>query len=861
MATIDELTLQLKANTTPAVNGIDRLTESLKRLQSATSGGLGLKACTKEMSAFSSASKDAGKSADSSAKSNKSYGSSFSGIVSKAQIAFRVLREGVEIIGDCVKKSSDYIENINLFNVSMGKFADEARNYAESVGEIMGIDPGEWMKSQGVFMTLATGFGVAGERANVMSKNLTQLGYDLSSFFNISQEDAMAKLQSGLAGELEPLRRIGFDLSQARLQQEAYTLGINKKVSAMTQAEKAELRYHAILTQVTTAQGDMARTLESPSNQFRILSAQVEQAARAIGNLFIPVLQAVLPYIIAFVKMIRYLAESMADFFGIELPIADTSGIESMASGAEDASDALGSAADNAKKLKKHTLGLDELNVIDPTSGSSGSGSGAGIGGGFNFELPEYDFLGGATESKANAIVEKFKELLPTTDEVKKRVEKIVDVTGLDTLGEGAIEGMGNLKEAAGTAGEILKNVWEENKTGLVQAAENAGIAVTTTTDVVTGITTDMFTQGTANVGKFLKENQGEIEKTTNKLVQTSTKASNTVSKVVTDSANTADKVWEERGSSTFDNICTSLGDLGETIMNFYNTIIDPVINKIVDGVSWLWDEHLSPLWENICEFFSQVGDFISVLWSNVLKPFVDSIVNILGPHISNAITDIWNVICTIAGLIADVISGIIRAIGGILDFITGIFSGDWEKAWNGIKDIFGGIWDAIWGIIKGVINLLIDALNGTWKAIAEACISLINAIGDVVKNVGAFFGKKDWGWRIEPKDIPVIPKLADGGLVDAGQMFIAREAGPELVGNIGRQTAVANNDQIVDGIAKGVSSANSESNMLLREQNSLLREMLERETGVYLDGKEISKSVERHQRERGRVLVTGGAY
>ena len=116
-------------------------------------------------------------------------------------------------------------------------------------------------------------------------------------------------------------------------------------------------------------------------------------------------------------------------------------------------------------------------------------------------------------------------------------------------------------------------------------------------------------------------------------------------------------------------------------------------------------------------------------------------------------------------------------------------------------------------------------------------------------------------GVNITHVDLLTIPRLAEGGFPQTGQMFIAREAGAELVGNIGRRTAVANNDQIVAGIASGVARANSESNALLREQNSLLRAMLEKESGVYLDGKRITKSVEKHQRERGRVLVTGGAY
>lgn len=224
------------------------------------------------------------KSNTSLAASNTVLGKSYVNLAAKISLAYMGMRRIAGVIASWITDSNSYIENMNLFNVSMGQFAKEAQNYAEQVGEIMGINPGEWMRNQGVFMTITDGFGVASDRAYIMSKNLTQLTYDLASFYNISTSDAFQKLESGISGELEPLRRLGYDLSVARLQQEAYNLGIDRSVTSMTQAEKAELRYYAIMTQVTNAQGDMARTLEAPANQLRILQAQVEQATRALAT-------------------------------------------------------------------------------------------------------------------------------------------------------------------------------------------------------------------------------------------------------------------------------------------------------------------------------------------------------------------------------------------------------------------------------------------------------------------------------------------------------------------------------------------------------------------------------------------------
>lgn len=362
------------------------------------------------------------------AASNTVLGKSYVNLAAKITAAYIGLKSITSVIAGWITASNSYIENLNLFNVSMGQYAEEARNYAEQVGEVMGINPGEWMRNQGVFMTITEGFGVASDRAYTMSKNLTQLTYDLASFFNISTSDAFQKLESGISGELEPLRRLGYDLSVARLQQEAYNLGIEKSVTAMTQAEKAELRYYAIMTQVTNAQGDMARTLEAPANQLRILQAQVEQATRALGNLFLPILKAILPYAIALAKAIRMVAEIIAGFFGVSIPEFDmgTDAIGGVASGAGEAADGLGDASKKAKELKNALLGIDELNVISPpedSSGGAGGAGGIGGGGGLGFELPTYDFIADAVNEQVDKIMAKIQ---PFLDWVRENIDEIL---------------------------------------------------------------------------------------------------------------------------------------------------------------------------------------------------------------------------------------------------------------------------------------------------------------------------------------------------------------------------------------------------------------------------------------------------
>lgn len=324
-----------------------------------------------------------------------------------------VLQRAASIMSDWVKESNDYVENLNLFTVAMGEYAVEAKAYAEEVQAAMGIDPSEWMRNQGVFMQMASGFGVATDSAALMSKNLTQLGYDISSFYNISIEDAMQKLQSGFAGEIEPLRRLGYAIDIASLEQVALNHGITESVNAMSQAEKSQLRYVAIMEQSTNAMGDMARTIQTPANAMRILNQQITQLSRALGNMLIPILQQIIPWVQAFVLVLTDAAQAIANFLGFTLPTIDYSGLDGVSVGASSAEDALTGAGEAAKEMKRQLLGIDELNIIAPNASAGGAGAGASAGSDLGLNLPEYDFLQG---------------LESQTDEYKKKLESILKV-------------------------------------------------------------------------------------------------------------------------------------------------------------------------------------------------------------------------------------------------------------------------------------------------------------------------------------------------------------------------------------------------------------------------------------------------
>ncbi len=382
---------------------------------------------------------------------NRQWANSFSQITKYLSIA-----KIADLLGKAIDRASEYQETLNLFTVSMGDYGQAAYEYAQKVSAVMGIDPAEWMQKQGVFNTIIAGFGVAADKAAIMSQNLTQLGYDLSSFYNIGVTEAMQKVQSGISGELEPLRNLGYDLSVARLQQEALNLGIEKSVSDMTQAEKSQLRYHAILTQVTVAQGDMARTLENPANMLRILRAQLELVAREIGNIFIPVLTKVLPVCIAVAQAIREIITAIASLFGVTLQTPDwQKSIGSAVSGSSAIEDNMDGAAGAAKKLSAYLSPFDELNVLpDSSSGGGGSGVSAG-GGGFDIDPISYDFLGNAVSKNVDKI---YKKLQKIVNPIKKIIGFLKEYDYIVKAGLGVIA-MGVLLSKLGAIKEVLKNL------------------------------------------------------------------------------------------------------------------------------------------------------------------------------------------------------------------------------------------------------------------------------------------------------------------------------------------------------------------------------------------------------------------
>ena len=1060
--TIESLELKITSDSKSAIAGITALTQSLEKLKNATKGGLGLSSVTKEVGSLNKAVQSLSNNMNkwASSQTNAAKSSVHLGVkLAATYLAFKKI--GKTIMG-LVTKSTEYIENVNLFNVSMGQYAGEATTYAKTVSEVMGIDTSDWMRAQGVFMTIATGFGVAGDRAAVMSKNLTQLGYDISSFYNISVQDAMDKLKSGLAGELEPLRAIGYDLSQAKLEATALELGIEKSVSSMTQAEKAQLRYYAIMTQVTQVQGDMARTLEDPANQLRVFKAQVSMAGREIGNIFIPALNAILPYAIAVTKVIRNLAASLASLVGFEMPEVDYSGVDSMSNSASDTSDALSEATEKAKDLKSHMLGFDELNIINPNNTADSTED---VLSGFDFELPQYDFIGDAISTKVNEIVEKIEKSL---DEITLVVSGFALAIGAVLAFSGVSVGRGialmaigatalaanlalnwsslenPLETALGTIGGMVGGALLATGAILAFSGANiplgialmAGGAVALTTAVAlnweslsepvrqtigtleaivggalltlgailafSGVNIPMgialMAVGALSLASAVVLNwdslTGDLESTINTLTTIVSGALLGVGAVLafTGANIPLGVALMAAGAVTMGSAIVmkteALSDEVKGVIAVIDTAVSgaslavgailafsganiPLGIALMASGAFLFASAIVPNWDKLSDKVKSIITTIELAMGGALLA-LGTILAFSGANIplgiglmatgalslGAAIALDWNAVVTAlqgtVGAVTAIISGALLVVGAILAFsgasiplgislmalgasglattaalnwdsiveaiqgpvgkimaiaganalviglillLTGVgiplglglilggaaslgtaIAFNWDSIVNAVKEVWKKItdfWDehiapvftAEWwknlgiSVINGFISGIEGGINGIIGAFESMMNFVVNGINKISIDVPEWLGGGTVGFNLSPVsfDRVSIPRFAEGGFPAQGQMFIAREAGAEMVGNIGRRTAVVNNEQIVESISVGVADANSEQNVLLREQNSLLRALLEKDIGVYLDGRALSDSVDKHKREQGREIIVGG--
>lgn len=658
------------------------------------------------------------------------------------------LKAIAEYLGNAVAKFNDFYEATDLFHNAMGNLSDEADTLISKMQGLLGVDPTKAMTYMATIQSLGTSFGLASDKAYVLSKNLTQLAYDEASYWNKNVAETFTAMSSAISGEIEPIRRLGIDLTQARLQQELLALGFNKQVSSLSQADKAVLRYIAIMKQTANVQGNLAQTIQSPANQIKILKAQLDMLAKSVGSLLYPALKSILPPLIAAVQLIREFVEWVAKLMGVKVVFTDFTKSADSVGGIGDAmDDTADSTKKAAKALKDYTMGFDELNIIDPTQGSSGSGSGASAGNILgDVDLSGYDMFKNYVGTSIDEMKQKIKSMLPLIATVAAALAAW-KLTNLITDIVDAISKMNALKSIVLGLGVFTVGVVLEI-TGIKDAIEN-GVNGKNFAEIVLGAL--IGTTGAAILGKGIA--QFIVTGFGNTAVGAAIKAAGgsaagaiigaAVGGIVTGIPMFVTGVYDavENGLNTLNGILIPLGStmagagIGAIIGSLGGPIgtgIGALIGLIAGGLTDVgiaiyqnWDkitESLDKASDSLKNWFVGVGEWWNEKWQGFSTNFQTA----------------WE---SLPGFVQHPIQALDQASAGLKQWFVGVgewwnqkwagFKENWDKSWNSLVDTVKNLPAKFLDYGKNIVQGLIDGINNGIENAKKTVSGLAKAIID----------------------------------------------------------------------------------------------------------------------------------
>lgn len=694
-------------------------------------------------------------------------------------------------LGNAVAKFNDFYEATDMFSVSMGEMTESANRFINKMESLLGIDPTEAMNNMANVYSMVHSFGMASDKAYTLSQNLTQLGYDIASLKNMNPSETFTKLRSAMAGELEPVLQLGVDISQARLQQELLELGFNRQVSTLSQADKATLRYIAIMKQLTYVQGNLGETLASPANMIRMLKAQLNNLARDIGSLLYTALKMILPPLIAAVELIREFVQWVAKLMNVKVEFTDFSIASDAVSGVTDAMDNTTKATGKAAKaFKNYIMGFDELNVIQKDNGSSGgSGSGAGAAGNIlgDVDLSGYDMFKNYVGSSVDEIKAKLEKLLPLVSGIAAGFATWAISNAVLTALE-KIKGEGSLIEA------ILK-LW---KNPIMAAAVAVGIIVARFVNLYQN--SEKFRKGLERVRALVYLaaegfNQGwNISLTDGKLGESLEYLKESLSNLGQSILNLLPESWQEGITSAFDSISKVVKKLDLDVWDLVTTLAGIgliVSGHPVAGLAVIGFEAISVAVRGLGSENQKTAFGMETDWFNSFKSIGESVANFAAA----AVTAIGNIINDIAIFVGWIKNGVSET-----DRLDLQMNGNFiENFVMGIAQTIHNIGVFVGWIIKGVdeSDRLAIAANGNF---AEKFILLIADVINGIKDAVTWFGK-------------LIDKISKFNPVSVGK-------------------------NIIDGIAKGIVGKKNVADDAVKAVTDGIQEEAQTELGIHSPSK-----------------------
>lgn len=779
-------------------------------------------------------------------------GNSLRGMVSSLGFGLGIV--GLVALGkQAIKTASDIQEVQNVVDTAFGSMSYKMEEFANTSVKQFGLSQLAAKEMGSTFMAMASNMVGSAETASDMAINLTKRAADMASFYNKSAEDTATALHGVFTGETEVLKQYGIVQTEVNLQEYAAANGINKKISAMSQAEKVQLRYNYVMEQTALAAGDFARTSDSWANQTRILSEQFKELAAVIGGGLIAALTPVVKFLNTILTMAIAVAKQIGallrKLFGISMPIASAAkdasdiatGMSNVANNADSAAgsagnlkkglDSAGKAAKKAGDAAKRSLApFDKLTVLSKEASGAGSGGGGGGGsggsggaGGGGFQMPQVEMKeetqeAGEFSDALEGILDRLKQLKdlfvagfwdglgdykPILDDLKGDLESIwntlkniftdPEVVGaankfFDSLAFASGQVVGSMASIGLTIASNLIGGMEKYLTQNVDRIKKyiigmfdvgsdivsiIGNTASVLADIFSVFAGDTAQQITGNIiGIFaevgmmvsetaLKLGRDILNMITKPIIENKDKIKTAIegtleaiepftSGLLTAVQTVRDAVadiYDNHLKPLFDSIADGLSIVLGKLLDGYNTYIVPVLQGLGDRFNEIMEGPFGETIDKIKNFIEKLIDAIKLLWENVLVPFFSWIAGNIMPVLAPIIDFVGNTILSVFETIIKIIGNIADSLSGLIDFFVGTFTGDWEKAWNGIMQFFQGTWDTIadilsmnWefieNLVKDGVELVKALIVAAWERIKLTTSIVWNAVKGVVSTV-----------------------------------------------------------------------------------------------------------------------------
>jgi hypothetical protein len=833
--------------------------------------------------------------------------------ISVAQSAIAAIQPIIQFFAKPIKDALEWDGIEYQFGNAFGEQADIYYQKITEITDALGINKQSFMEISAMSTSMLKGFGVNSFDAREMGLGYAELAYDIWAAYGNKYktlQDASDAISSAIAGEVEPIRRAGFTIVESQLEITAANHGVAYSAEKATEAQKSYLRYLTLVDQahIKGIVGAYADEMDTAEGTVRTFTQQLKTLSQTFGAVFLPVLVKVMPWLTAFVELIGDAIIAVASLFGVEIQKFNPEDFN-VGNIAEDADNATGSVKDTTKALKdlkNATLGIDELNVISPPTQSGASG-GVGAGGagwegldvGSLWDKKIWDDV----QNQVDDIKEKIKGMFPIIggigaafagwkllglladlDETKKKIEKLDFVVNTKNFGKKILNGLKN--SLSGTSFATIGSAIKTKITTALSAVATAlagipGWAIAAVAALVAVLVLAIVDYDFTDIGY-------KIGNAIGKACRVVVDFAKDIGGPIWDGVKAAFEWCKE--NITWENVKSFVAALFKK--ETWTEIIWPKMKEIGKAIwNGLWEgltDGLKNLWGNVTEFVngfvkgfkdgfeikSPSKKFIAIgeqLIAGLLEPFSFS-------SIKNKLSEFWNSVTNFfsGGKTEKVdvsvnlkkngwttVAAWIGKIPGVSQLVSLAKSG-----WSTVKKWVGSIptvsqavslLKSGWSSVKNWIGTMptlsapIKLIKSGWSSVKSWLGSLDFKLNFKLPKIGINWGSKTvLGFKISyPKEFYT---YARGGFPDMGEMFIAREAGPEMVGKIGNRNAVVNNQQIVDSVSEGVYAAVLAA-MRQSEGNG------GKSVNVYLDGRQITANVEKHQRERGATIMRNGVY